>query len=152
MGKFASDTQVPVMKSQQEIQTIIGRYGASSFMFGMKGNDAMIGFEFNNRQIKIVVSMSAREKFLRDHHGHRRTEKQVDEKSAQDQRQRWRCLALMVKAKLEAVDSGAATFEQEFLAYTVLPSGRTVAQELMPKLEEYYLTGKVPQLLLGTGE
>jgi hypothetical protein len=39
-------------------------------------------------------------------------------------RQRWRALALVVKAKLEAVQSGIATFEDEFLAYTMLPERR----------------------------
>lgn len=41
-------------------------------------------------------------------------------------RQRWRALALVIKAKLEAVASGITEFEQEFLAHIVLPDGRTV--------------------------
>lgn len=53
----------------------------------------------------------------------------------------------MVKAKLEAVQSGIATFEEEFLSYIVLPSGRTVAEEAMPAIDEMYKTGSTVPLL-----
>jgi len=42
-----------------------------------------------------------------------------------------------------------ATFETEFLAYTVLPNGQTVAQSVLPHVEEAYKSGKVKPLLLG---
>lgn len=48
-------------------------------------------------------------------------------------RQRWRALALVIKAKLEAVGTGIVTFEEEFLAHIVLPSGRTVTQDVTPR-------------------
>jgi hypothetical protein len=35
---------------------------------------------------------------------------------------RWRALLLMIKAKVEAVESGVVTFEDEWLAHFVLPS------------------------------
>ena len=44
----------------------------------------------------------------------------------------------MVKAKLEAVESGIATFEDEFMAYTMLPSGESVSEWLAPQLEAAY--------------
>lgn len=34
-------------------------------------------------------------------------------------RQAWRALALVIKAKLEAVDAGIVTFEEEFMAQIV---------------------------------
>ena len=42
----------------------------------------------------------------------------------------------MVKAKLEAIDSGIATFEDEWLAYLVTSSGKTVGEQLAPQLAE----------------
>lgn len=43
-------------------------------------------------------------------------------------RQRWRALHLVVKAKLEAVESGITVFDDEFLAHIVLPDGGTVGR------------------------
>lgn len=149
---YASETTVPVFRSQQEIQEIIGRYGASSFMFGMKGSQAMIGFEAGGRQIKMIISMPDRLSFKRDKRANARTDKQIETCVAQGERQRWRALVLIVKAKLEAVASGVATFEQEFLSYMVLPGGRTVHEELAPRLAAWYERGEVPKLLAGPTE
>jgi len=59
----------------------------------------------------------------------------------------WRALALVVKAKLGAVESHIATFEQEFLPYTVLPNGRSVGEEVLPLAEQAYSVGSVEPLV-----
>lgn len=56
-------------------------------------------------------------------------------------------LALVVKAKLEAVESGISTFEQEFMAHIVLPNGQTTGQWMIPQIEAAYKTGTMPALL-----
>jgi hypothetical protein len=75
----------------------------------------------------------------------------------QDQRQRWRALSLVIKAKLESVESGIATIEQEFLANIVTPGGQTMAELLVPQLGEMRKQGRLPTLDLledyrGTGK
>ncbi len=67
---------------------------------------------------------------------------------AQAERQRWRALLLVLKAKLEAVESKIATFESEFLSHIVLPDDRTVAQHVMPLIAQAYETGAMPRRLL----
>ena len=52
----------------------------------------------------------------------------------------------MIKAKLEAVETGITTFEEEFFAHFVLPGGKTVFQEAMPMLEQVYQGKDVPLL------
>jgi len=42
----------------------------------------------------------------------------------------WRELFLLIKAKLVAVESRRITIQDEFLAYTVMPDGRTVSEWL----------------------
>ena len=64
--------------------------------------------------------------------------------------ERWRALALVIKAKLEAVECGIAEFEAEFLAYTLLPDGSTVYEQAAPMVERAYLDGRMPPLLLPT--
>lgn len=57
-------------------------------------------------------------------------------------------MALVIKAKLEAVEAGIAAFEEEFLAHIVLPNGSTVGQFMMPQIAAVYETGRMPPLLL----
>jgi hypothetical protein len=64
-------------------------------------------------------------------------------------RARWRALALVIKAKLEAVESGITTFEEEFLAHIVLPDGTTLGQWAAPRLAHVYDTGAMPPMLPG---
>ncbi len=59
-------------------------------------------------------------------------------------RQRWRALALAIKAKLEAVECGIVTFDQEFLAHIVGPDGRTVGETIIPMIE----ANEMPRLRL----
>lgn len=53
----------------------------------------------------------------------------------------------MIKAKLEAVESGISTFDTEFLGHLVLPNGQTVADAVVPRVVEAYETGAMPALL-----
>ena len=69
----------------------------------------------------------------------------------QASRQRWRALALVIKAKLEAVAAGITTVEDEFLSHTVLPDGSTVGQWAAPQLALAYEQRTMPTALLLTG-
>lgn len=62
-------------------------------------------------------------------------------------RQRWRALALAIKAKLEAIASGISEFEDEFGMWMVLPDGSTVRDHVKPAVAVAYDTGTVPALL-----
>lgn len=62
-------------------------------------------------------------------------------------RQRWRALALCIKAKLEAVECGITTFESEFLAHIVLPSGETMADRALPYIAQAYETNSTPPMI-----
>ena len=65
-------------------------------------------------------------------------------------RQRWRALALIVKAKPEATETGITTFEEEFLSYIVLPDNQTVGECMLPQIiEEAYQRGEMPRMLPG---
>jgi hypothetical protein len=55
----------------------------------------------------------------------------------------------VIKAKLEAVQAGIVTFEEEFLAHILLPSGETVGEWATPQLEDIYEAGGMPEVLPG---
>jgi len=155
---FAENTTVPQERSRAEIERLISKYGADSFCSGWQGNEAMITFRLNNKFVVFRLKMPDRkdEKFTHYRHGSgkvvERKPEQAYKEWEQAGRQRWRALALVIKAKLEAVESGITTFETEFLAHIVLPGGQTVGQMILPKIEEAYATGNVPPLLPWEGE
>jgi hypothetical protein len=98
----------------------------------------MVQFAASGKRIKFLVPMPGRPKDGTPAAHWARWEK--------SQRQKWRALALVIKAKLEAVASGICTFEEEFLAHIVLPDGQTAGQHLIPRINEAYAAGKVPAL------
>jgi hypothetical protein len=66
-------------------------------------------------------------------------------------RRRWRSIALIIKAKLEALSSESYTFDEVFLNEIVLPNKQTVGEWLGPQIEEAYQGGPMP-LALGPVE
>ena len=152
-ARYAESTTVPSDRSRAEIEKTLARYGATTFQYGWQQDRAAIGFVMSGRQIRFILPLPDRDNpdFTRTPTGKSRTATAAEAAYEQAVRQRWRALALMVKAKLEAVASGIVTFEEEFLPHTVLPSGRTVAQEIMPAVESAYATGAVTPLQIEGG-
>ncbi|MBN1126939.1 MAG: hypothetical protein JXA82_18195 [Sedimentisphaerales bacterium] len=153
MSRYAKNTSVSVDRSEQEIRRELTRFGASRFatMHDIDNGNAAIGFEFHGRRIQMTVTMPNRddEEFTLTDTGRERNENAAFKAYETACRQRWRSLALVIKAKLVAVDDGVATFEDEFLPYTVLPNGQTISQIIQPRMERVLSTGKLPPLLTG---
>jgi hypothetical protein len=155
MAKYAAKTTVTVEKSRNEIEHTLARYGAESFMYGWDGGRAVIAFVVTiegeqKRQVRFELPLPSRDEHRFQFHSRgRRTATQAEALWEQACRQRWRALALVVKAKLEAVESGIASFEAEFLAYIVLPDGSTVGGWVTPQLEAAYEDKIMPTAIPG---
>lgn len=143
---YAENTSVSVDKSQVEIKKTLTKYGATGFVFGEKPEMALIMFEIKNRKVKFILPLPVLEINVP-------TWKQskggfyTQTKWEQELRRRWRCLLLSIKSKLECVETGITTFEDEFMAHIVLPNGNTVGQAMAPQIESAYKTGTMPPLL-----
>lgn len=150
--RYAENTAVSSERSKAEIERLLVRYGATSFVSGWQGDKAAISFEMRNRRIKFVLplpSKTAKEFTHTPGRGNRRSDSDAYRAWEQATRQRWRALALVCKAKLEAVESGITTFEDEFMAHIVMPDGRTVSEHATPLIASAYASGKVQALLIG---
>jgi hypothetical protein len=152
MGKYAASTDVTSSKSRDEIERILTRYGADQFMYGWQDSAAVVAFRANDRRVRFILPLPTREdpEFTTYRQGSvlfRRAETEITKRYEQATRQRWRALALVIKAKLEAVECGIADFEDEFLANIMLPTGATVGEWMRPQVAEAYLTGRMPPLL-----
>ena len=148
MARYAQSTEFSSDKSRSEIERTLQRYGATRFLYGWEPKRAVIGFEINSRQIKMFLPLPNYEDFgLTDSKRWARSEESQQRAYDQAIRQRWRALALVIKAKLEAVEAGITTTEDEFLAHTVLPDGSTVGQFMRPQLAAAYERGDMPKML-----
>ncbi|GAA4924688.1 hypothetical protein [Nesterenkonia rhizosphaerae] len=151
MSQYAKDTQVPAERSRGEIEKTLERYGADGFAYASTREKAMIEFQAGGRRVRFVLDLPQLADFTRTPTGRSRTKAAAETEQAKAVRQRWRALALLVKAKLEAVESGIVSFETEFMPHTLLPSGRTVAEEIQPQIEQAYTSGAVAPLQIESG-
>ena len=129
--RYAHRTQVPVDRSRAEIERLVTRYKADQFGSALdldKGR-AMIQFRISSWLVRFILPLPNR--------------------NEQDQRQRWRALVLVIKAKLEAVESRITTFEEEFLPHIVTPRGDTFADWAVPQLRAMKERGELPNKIFG---
>lgn len=152
MGKFAAGTEVSSERTLAELQRLLVRYGATRFAYAFEPERASVGFQAHGRLVRFLLPMPRRDaaEFARTpRQGKPRSPAAAEAAWEQASRQRWRALLLVVKAKLEAVECGISTFEEEFLAHLVLPNGETVGRWAGPQIAAAYQTGRMPPLLPG---
>jgi hypothetical protein len=113
--RFAARTTTPVQSTIAELGRVMVRYGCEDFGYAERPDAAMVEFTWKRRQLRMVMPL--------------------ERGDAQSRRQRWRALLLVCKAKLEAVESGVATVESEFLASLILPSGQTIGELMVPRID-----------------
>ena len=154
MTAYASKTAVSAEKSKTEIERMLARYGATQYVSGWKAGVAVVGFTYEKRMVRFELAMPDRfsKEFTEKKSGWDRSKDAANALYEQAVRQRWRALCLVIKAKLEAVESGIDTFEDSFLSHIVTPNGQTVGEWLKPQIEEAYASGRMPALLPGRGE
>lgn len=153
MTRYASKTEVPVVNTKAEIEAIVEKYGAGQFLSGWSGECAVIGFTMAERQIKFVLPMPDKTDKAFTHFknsgGYLQLRADGPALAAWEQacRSRWRALLLVIKAKLEAVEIGISTIENEFLANIVMPNGQTVGEMAREPIAIAYQSGKMGNLL-----
>ena len=147
MTRYAEGTTVTSAKSKAEIEATLGRYGADQFIYGWMEDQAVVGFRMHERQIKFVLPLPGVADFTETPTGRARSIDAQRTEYEKATRQRWRALALVIKAKLEAVESGITEFDDEFMAHIVLPSGETVGSWMKPQIAIAYDSGDMPPLL-----
>lgn len=145
--QYAEDTRVPVENSRAEIEKLVKCRGATGFGYADMGTVAAVVFRMEPRVYRMEIPIPKEDDFLTDTRGALRTS--AGRRTALEQvlRQRWRALALIVKAKLTAIDAGISTFEKEFLADVVLPDGQRFGEWAQPQLQRSYENAGMPPLL-----
>jgi hypothetical protein len=135
--RYAEGTTVAASKTRQEIERLLATHGCAQRAIAHDDSQlrAIVTFKFKDRFIKLEVSLKAPR----------------NKKPEQFEREAWRRMLMLIKAKLEAIADGIGTIETEFLGSIMLPDGRTVADEVRGAIEQAYTTGQVSRLLPALG-
>jgi hypothetical protein len=149
VSRYAAETKVTADRSRAELERVLQRYGATAFSYGYDEQRTVIMFAAQDRHVRFEMPAPPTSEYAYTETGVARGAQAREAAREKAMRQRWRALVLVVKAKLEAVESGLVSFESEFLAHVVLPDGSTVGQWAAPQLAEVYATGEMPQILPG---
>ena len=147
---YAADTDVSPDRSRAEIEKTLRRYGANAFMYGWEGARAMIGFQVQGRRYRIALPLPPRDSpefALTTARRQRRSSAATEAAWEQATRQRWRALALWIKAVLEAAEAGITSIEEALQPFVMLPGGQTVGEWMAPQIEAAYRTGRMPPML-----
>lgn len=144
---YAKNTTVSPERSQTEIKNTLRRYGADRFGIMEEKNQGHVMFEYKGLLIQMTVKFPDKNDFSKTDSGKKRIESAIESSYDQAIRQRWRALLLAIKAKLEAVECGISTIEQEFLAFIMMPDGRNISDHLIPELNKIVLSGNMPKML-----
>ena len=134
---YAQGTTVPVERSRREIEKLLRKHGANGFSYGWL--DGAGRMEFMLKGLRIRINLPQLET-------RGRTDKQVE----QAEKEQWRALLLIMKAKLESITSGISVFEEEFLAFVMLPDGQNIGDKIIPELP--HLSKGDSRLSLKSGE
>jgi hypothetical protein len=132
---YVRGASVTCSDSQSEIEAVLLGAGAAGFRCVSQQGRAVLAFSSGGHQFRIVLALpgpSVPRVPAGAQRSHRRTAPQ------EDARRRWRQLAQLIRAKVEAVEAGIAGFDEEFLAYIVMPGGGTVFEAVGPRIAAAY--------------
>lgn len=145
---YADGTKVPVKTSRDEIENMVAKHGGDQILVGAIDGKSIVQFRARNRYIRLTI-YAATERDRKVGYtptGQERTGKSLATALDQENRRRWRSMALLVKAKFTAIDDGIVSFEDEWLAETVMANGQTVKEQIQPQLAASYDSGEMGPL------
>jgi hypothetical protein len=146
---YAETTEIAVEKSVAEIIGLIRRGGADRIAQIEEPSGFAIQFFLAGRMLRFRIRWpSIVDVADRVGNGPYRDARKRASIVEQRKKQRARALLLVIKAKLESVESEVETFEEAFLANIVMPDGQTVGDQALPVIDIAYRDGRQPALLL----
>lgn len=150
---YAEGTTVPIEKSLAEINRLLKKAGANRIAQVEDSTELAIQCFLRKRLLRFHVMLPPIDTIPRYTGNHRHlTDAQRNARMEQKHMQRARALLLVIKAKLESVESGVETFDEAFLANVVMADGQTVAQKAIPQIASSYSDGNAPTQLLITAQ
>jgi len=136
--RYAEGTSVDVHRSQQEVGTLLRKWGASQVIMAWdEAEGAGVRFRLGGRYAQLMVRSPSPKRLAELRLRHPRTPEK--ERADAEQRRSWRALLLLVKAKLEAIAAGITTAEREFMPDLLMDDGRRLEEWALPVLETRHI-------------
>lgn len=139
--KNYKNTNIRPEKSQADITRELNRYGIYEVQHTDQKGNFSVAFKIELEEVSIPLGVRIdvpynKEKDTEDNIGWKR------------QRVLYRTLFYYIKALLNTWDNGLKTFTEIFMPHLILPSGGTVEQMLLPKLQKAITDGKMKDIKL----
>lgn len=142
--KAYSGTTIRPEKTQADISRELLKYGIENIQHTQMGNVFSVALQATvegaDKPITIRIDMP-----------YDKSKDWEDRLGWVEQRRLYRALYWYIKSLLEAWDSGVKTFAEIFLPHIVLPGGKTVIQDLLPKYALALEEGKMDDIKLLPG-
>ena len=121
--KYATGTQISEQETRLEVLRLLVRNGCRNAEAGLNAaKHGVCKFEVAGRKVRMLLPLPDEGPFG----------------TGNERARRWRVLLLLLKAKLEAVDSGISTVQDEFMAHIAMPNGQTAGEIMAPQISEAY--------------
>jgi uncharacterized protein YicC (UPF0701 family) len=147
---YGATTDVPLEKSIAEVVAMLKKAGAARIGQVEEPESFTIQFFMTERMIRFRVPLPELDTIPKlDGRGAHMSAESRLKRLKQAHRQKGRALMIVVKAKLESIESQVETFEEAFLANVVMADGATLYERLQEPIRIEYASGKVAPLMLG---
>lgn len=142
--KNYSQTTIRVENSQANITKELARYGIFMVQHTQTNNVFSCAFQVELEELDKPTT-------VRIDVPYERKDDDEDKFGWKEQRRKYRVLLYYIKSLLTAWDNGLKAFMDIFMPHIVLPGGRTISQELLPKCEMALNSGELPEIKLLPG-
>lgn len=139
-----STTTVRAEKSQMEISSELNRYSISNVQHTSTDTFFSIAFQ-------AQIEGADKPMMIRIDVPYDQSNDTEDRYGWRNKRILYRALFYYIKALLIAWDSGMKTFAEIFMPHIVLPGGKTVSQDLLPRYALAIESGQLPEINLLPG-
>lgn len=118
---YGAGTRVEAHRSRFELERVLHKYGADEVLFVEADANASIQFAMEGRYVQLALPLPSPQdsRFTHTPSGKLRTATAQERAYEQALREHWRSLVVAVRGKLQSVESGISTFEQEFDRFLV---------------------------------
>lgn len=141
--KYAEGTTVSVERSISELKRTCEKYGATNFGFLQGDASTAVFFKYEGRLYRLDLHFQSSAK----------ARTQAEEKKLKaEERRKWRVLILTIKAMFESIENDVLEGNLLLQPFTVLPDNTVLGERIAATIEQAYLTGNMPTLLLGGKE
>lgn len=139
-----SSTQIRSENTQAEITKELAKFGIHSVQHTFLPNGFSVAFQAEVQEVKKPVT-------IRIDIPWDQTKDTEDRFGWRDKRIKYRVLYYYIKSLLTAWDNGLKAFTDIFMPHIVLPGGRTVSQDLLPKYTMAIESGEMSDVKLLPG-